>query len=264
MSFLTERFYQVLDNHKLYSYITSEENLRFFMERHVICVWGYQTLMRSLQKDLMESAQPLNSDPFKEALRLINELILDEELEAAPDGKITSHLELYLDAMEDLNCDMVPILGFFDLLESGVGQQKALRGAGFSKEAVAFGSYLINCLRKPLHQRATVLFYEGEPYIPDAFLGQLDQFNPYKKVEKLIDYFERHIEGLKKPGFSGAGRLVEILCLGDNKLNRQAEKTAESVMSKRIDLWNATLEQLKKSKATMQVLKEPTLLRLVT
>lgn len=239
MSFLTERFYQILDDHKVYEHVNSLQNLKLFMERHVICVWGYNALMRSLQQDFIKNAQPLNSEPFKEGLRLINELVLDEEVDDLGDGRIVSHLELYLEAMEEIGCDMAPILGFFDLLESGIKPRTALRTANFPPEVVSFGEFIVRCLGKPLHLRATVLFYEGEPFIPDKFLRRLELISPKSKVTKLLDYLERHIEGLKRPGFSSAGRLVELLCLGDTKLNRQAEKVAEATMKKRIELWNS-------------------------
>ena len=126
MSFLTERLFQVLDNHKLYELVSRRSALKFFMERHVVCVWGYHRLLHSLQKDIIELSQPLNSEPYKEVIRLINQIVLDEEVDQMRDGRIISHLELYLDAMEDVGCDLTPILTMFDLLEGGLPPIKAL------------------------------------------------------------------------------------------------------------------------------------------
>ena len=44
MSFLTERYFQVLDRHRIYSFVRSPLELKYFMERHVICVWGYHRI----------------------------------------------------------------------------------------------------------------------------------------------------------------------------------------------------------------------------
>lgn len=41
MSFITERYFQILENHKLYERVNDEQSLRLFMEHHVICVWSY-------------------------------------------------------------------------------------------------------------------------------------------------------------------------------------------------------------------------------
>ena len=172
-------------------------------------------------------------------IRLISEIILDEEVDDLGDGRILSHLELYLEAMEDLGCNMTPILAFFDLLDEGIGSEKAFDFVNFPDEVVSYARFGMKILEKPIHARAAALFYEGEPFIPDRFLLRIDQMGRRLKVGRFIDYMERHIEGLKRPGFSAAGRLVELLCQNDANLNREAEMIAEAVMNRRIELWDA-------------------------
>lgn len=238
MSFLTERFFQVLDQHRIYSQVNTTSKLRHFMERHIICVWGYHELMKSLHQDIVKSSQPLNTEPFKEVLRLINEMVLEEQVDDMGDGRIISHLELYMEVMEELGCDMGPIFHFFDLIESGVKPHLAIASCGFPEEVLEMGEHLIQTLRRPMHVRATVLFYEGEPFIPDLFLSRLERFLDKKVAAKLMTYWERHIEGIKHPGFSAAGRLVEVLCMEDGDLSGEAEVAAEQAMARRIDFWN--------------------------
>ena len=93
---------------------------------------------------------------------------------------------------------------------------------------------------RPLHERAAVLFYEGEPYLPDDFLYQLQGMG--ESSQRLLEYFERHIEGIKQPGFSASGRLVELFCGDDETLNQEAERAAELIMKKRIELFNSIYE----------------------
>lgn len=265
MSFLTERFFQVLDSHRLYQLVGDAQSLRYFLERHVICVWGYNALLKSLQRDLVNRSRPLNSEPVKEALRLINEIVLDEQVCEHADGRIVSHLEIYLDGMAHLNCDLFQIFGFFDLLETGVEPLKALHSMDFPEEVRSYGEFIVESLSLPLHQKCTVLFYEGEPYIPDSFLNEIDAISRVANVDCVIEYLENHIEGLKKPGFSSAGRLVEILCQGDQDLNREAEKAAEMAMSRRIDLWNAVAGQLDREPKSPRIFApSPAKLKLVT
>ncbi len=246
MSFLTERFFQILDKHRLYGLINGPASLQYFMERHVLCVWGYHELIKGLQADIVRSSQPINTEPYKQVLRLINEIVLDEQVDQLPDGRIVSHLELYLEVMEELDCNMDSVFTFFDCLESGMKPKLALRSVEFPVEVSKFAEFLISCFDRPMHQRATILFYEGEPFVPDFFLQQLERISTKSHTDKLIDYWERHIEGLKRPGFSTAGRLVEVLCMDDPKLNREAEEAAEQIMAKRIDLWNAIAIGLEK------------------
>ena len=265
MSFLTERLFQVLDQHRIYEMMSSRSTLIHFMERHVICVWGYHRLLHSLQKDIIALSQPLNSDPYKEVIRLIHQIVLDEEVDQMGDGRITSHLELYLDAMEDIGCNLSPILTMFDLLENGIPAKKAIRSSGFPREAVTYGNFLIQAISRPLHERATVLFYEGEPFIPDAFLSKLESLSSFLEVDGFLDYMERHIEGLKKPGFSAAGRLVEVLCNSNIEMNDAAENIAEIVLRKRIDLWDAIADGLQEICPKVQIpQKVVTHLKLVT
>lgn len=239
MSFLTERLFQVLDNHRLYDLTVNHDTLRFFLERHVICAWSYRAFLQSIQRELVNLSLPVNSDDHKEALRHVSELILDEEVEDRGNGRFASHMELYLEAMQELKCDLAPVLSFFDMLESGIEPLTAVEDAGFPLEVIKYARQALSLIREPLHVRAAALFYEGEPFIPDRFLYQLYRLGDFMPVEKLLDYFESHIEGLKRPGFSLAGRLVEIFCKTDPLLNREAEAAAEKMMSFRLDLWNA-------------------------
>lgn len=263
MSFMTDRYFQLLESHRIYQTIGHRDSLAFFMERHAICVWAYNALLKSLQRDLVSWTQPLQSEALKEAVYLISEMVLDEEVEAQVDGSFQSHLELYLEAMRDLRCDVSPILAFFDLLEKNVPIKKALRLAGFPAEVVSYGSATADCLQGPAHNKAAALFYEGEPYIPDRFLMRLEDLSGKCRTEKLLDYFERHIEGLKRPGFSASGRLVEILCQDNPDLHEEAEKTAQRVMYQRIRFWDRLASQIEQKYGDLGLKPRPELKLLV-
>ncbi|NRA64298.1 MAG: DUF3050 domain-containing protein [Pseudobacteriovorax sp.] len=238
MSFIVDRYYQMLENHKLYNLVNSPQSLVTFLESHVVCVWGYHALLRSLYKDLVTKIQNINSDSSKECLRLITEVVLDEVVEDLGDGQFQSHLELYIEAMEDAGANVSPILTFFDMLEKGFAVRRSLELSGFTPESVRYAKTIVGFLNEPMHKKAAALFYEGEPFIPDHFLGRIESLGQRMATNLILDYFEGHIEGLKRPGFSATGRLVEILCCGDKVLHEQAEKVAEKIMKTRLELWN--------------------------
>lgn len=238
MSFLTERLFQVLESHPLYQLLTNANALGYFLERHVICAWSYGQILHSLQKDMVAAAFPLRSDGHKEALHLISELVMQEEVCASPAGRYFSNFELYLEAMQDLKCDVTPMLCFLDFLEHGVPAATAIEQSQFAPEIVTYARHTLHLLSKPVHARAAALFYEGEPFIPDRFLYQLHFMLPNFPVAKILEYFEGHIEGLKRPDFSAARRLVEVFCQNDFRLNREAEQAAETALAQRLDLWN--------------------------
>lgn len=244
MSFLAERLFQVLEKHKLYEHLNTQQALRFFMERHFICAWGYHAILRSIDRELSSTPLVLFSHDVKEALRLVSEIILDEEVADLGDGRLASHFELYLEAMQDLGCDLTNILDFLDGLDAGLSVVEAARNAGLEDEVVNYAAYIEQTILLPIHVRAVSLFYEGEPYLPDSLLIKLSTHGPKIKAERLLDYLERHIEGIKHPGFSPAARLVELFCGVDSERNDAAEKMAERVLRLRIELWNDILKKL--------------------
>ncbi len=264
MSFLTERFFQLLETHKIYERMNDEASLKHFVESHIVCVWIYNYLLRDLHKEVAQNLQPLSSGEQKEATRLIAELILEEEVEEQEDGSLMSHMEIYLESMQDLGADVGPIMSFLDMLESGISLADAIDKAGFPEAAQHYLQKLSECFLLPLHQRAAVLFYEGEPYIPDSFLTKLGNMSANIKVSRLLDYFERHIEGLKRPGFSAIGRIVELFCGDDEVLNLEAEARAESVMKLRHELWSSLLDQLGDQSSNLLKRGKRSNLRLIT
>lgn len=244
MSFMTERYFQILENHKLYGLVVGEAALRSFVEHHIVCVWAYRFLLRDIHQELLKQVLPLATQAQKEAMRLIAEIVLDEEVEEQSDGTLLSHMEIYIEAMQDLGANMEATVSFFDLLEAGADWRVAIQQAGFPEAATNYARRILSCLGRPLHERAAVLFYEGEPYIPDSFLTLLANPRQAPQADRLLEYFERHIEGIKRPGFSSSGRLVELFCGDDLDMNDDAEGIAEEAMKARIDLWNSLAEQL--------------------
>ncbi|SME90238.1 DUF3050 domain-containing protein [Pseudobacteriovorax antillogorgiicola] len=239
MSFMTDRYFQMLENHKVYDLVFNRQSLTYFMERHVICVWLYHSLIKSLHNELVNDLKSINSCEQKECLRLITEVILDEVVEDQGDGQIQSHLELYINAMEDIGANIGPVFCFFELIDKEKDVYRALRCARLPEEVQRYCRSILPFLSAPAYQKAAVLFYEGEPYIPDHFLMNIESMLPKVEVNALLDYFESHIEGLKRPGFSASGRLVEILCMQSGSYQSEAERTAEKAMKARLDLWNS-------------------------
>ncbi len=246
MSFMTERYFQILENHKLYKLIQDDASLRTFVEHHILCVWGYGYLLRNLYKDLVSRVEPLATQPQKEAQRLIAEMMIEEEFSEEEDGSSASHLELYIEAMQLLGADTGPTISLFDLYEQGHEWKIGLQQSQFPSLAARYARCILSFAERPLHERAALLFYEGEPFLPDGFLHAISGLSP--GADALVTYFERHIEGLKKPGFSASGRLVELFCGDDSSLNDEAEKAAELIMGLRIELFNEIAERIEAGK----------------
>lgn len=253
MSFLAERLFQVLDTHKIYEHLKTSPAIRKFMEHHFICAWGYHAILRSIDRELSSAPVGIYSHDLKEALKLVSEIILDEEVADLGDGRLSSHFELYLEAMQDMGCDVTPLLDFMDNLDSGQDLVEAARQADLPAPVIDYAAFVSGVLREPIHLRAVALFYEGEPYLPDALLIQTSSLLPRLKVGRFLDYMERHIEGIKHPGFSPAARLVEVFCGNDIHRNEAAEKMAERVLQVRVQFWNQLMDKLQQEGELLEV-----------
>ena len=111
-----------LVDHRLYARVNSPERLRRFMEMHVYAVWDFQSLLKAMQQRLTCTSIPWVPTPDAEARRLVNEIVLDEESDALPEGGSASHFELYLHGMRNAGADTGPIDRMIETLRAGVSQ----------------------------------------------------------------------------------------------------------------------------------------------
>ena len=69
---------------------------------------------------------------------------MEEELdEVFEDGEIISHLELFLESMYEVGCNMKPFLSFIESLEIGLSYEKLVDSSQLSQSVK---SYLLNSL----------------------------------------------------------------------------------------------------------------------
>ena len=111
-----------LVRHRIYGLVNSAARLRRFMESHVFAVWDFQSLLKAMQQRLTCTSIPWVPTPDAEARRLVNEIVLDEESDALPEGGSASHFELYLHGMRNAGADTGPIDRMIETLRAGVSQ----------------------------------------------------------------------------------------------------------------------------------------------
>ena len=68
-----------LVNHKIYSKISSVDDLKIFMENHIYAVWDFMSLLKALQVNLTCIKNPWIPSDNTQAARFINEIVLEEE-----------------------------------------------------------------------------------------------------------------------------------------------------------------------------------------
>lgn len=184
-----------LSRHPVYDDLRTVEDLRFFMERHVIAVWDFMSLLKSLQMDLTDISWPWRPPAERQAARLINEIVLGEESDEIAPGIFSSHFEWYLEAMDEVGADRGPIDRLLSALGGGVHWSKALQSSGLPEEAVEFAVTTLRLAAGPIHVRAAAFFYGREDLIPHMFVELVRRLRADgHPCETLNAYLDRHIE----------------------------------------------------------------------
>ena len=101
-----------LKNHELYESLKSIDDIKIFMETHVYAVWDFMSLLKALQNLLTCTKIPWTPNLDSKSARLINQIIVDEESDLNYTEEPKSHFEMYLEAMEEIQANTLPINNF--------------------------------------------------------------------------------------------------------------------------------------------------------
>ena len=89
---------QLLVSHQLFANKLSIEQVKVFMESHIFSVWGFMSLLKSLQIEITSNRIPwLPNENTKNGLtNFINEIVLCEESDDIDGIGYSSHFEVCL------------------------------------------------------------------------------------------------------------------------------------------------------------------------
>jgi hypothetical protein len=179
--------------HPIYGHLDRVENLRPFMEDHVFAVWDFMTLLKSLQSSVTcvgVAWQPIGNP---KARRLINEIVLGEETDEIRPGEFSSHLELYIEAMEEVGACTESILTFLEQISEGLDPAEALKRGQLPETVQAFSGWTWRLASQaPVYEVAAAFMFGREDLVPNMFRKVLSQLG--STGAKLRLYMERHIE----------------------------------------------------------------------
>ncbi len=236
-----------LNHHPLYDQLQNASSLCQFMESHVFCVWDFQSLLKALQRQLTCVDVPWLPTSDREARRLINEIVLDEESDEHPHGGYASHFELYLDAMREAGADCRQI----QQLVWQLPHQKSIDDLCQSQEFPAGVAHFLRTTSaiiesNEMHLMAAAFTYGRELAIPDMFRQVVSQLSDQMPGEwALFQYYlERHIvcDGERH------GPLAESLFVkacGNSQLRwEEAEACARQTLEARLTLWDSIQDSL--------------------
>ncbi len=217
------------------------------MEYHVFAVWDFMCLLKALQRRLTSPTVPWLPVGNPQTRRLINEIVLGEESDELPDGRVLSHFELYLSAMSESGADFSAVAAFEHELKQGRPVRVALREVGAPAAAREFVVQTLDVVERDRpHLTAAVFTVGREQMIPLMFVKivrALADAHP-GKLETFKLYLERHIELDQSEHGPLAAQMLQNLCGCHRSRWEEATSAATSALEGRRRLWDAVLEKV--------------------
>ena len=236
-------------NHPLYESVQTHENLRLFMREHAFAVWDFMSLLKRLQQIATCCDIPWSPASDASHARFINEIVLGEECDEDGRGGYSSHFELYLSAMEEVEADTRPIRAFIAQVRNRVPIEQALKKAEILPSTREFVQSTIRLAMKGQpHEVAAAFFYGREDVIPDMFSRFVESLPNQGLTVERFGHYLRHIELDANDHGPLSKKLLATLC--DNQQYRESEAIASAsrAISQRISLWNGILAEIRVQK----------------
>lgn len=234
--------------HSLYNKILTIDDLHRFLENHVYAVWDFMSLLKALQAKLTCTTTPWFATKNPETRYLINEIVLAEETDLTIDGRRQSHYEMYLEAMEECGADTSKINTFLAEINSLQNIFVAIKQSTLHPEIKDFLDFTFRVIEqgKP-HEIAAAFTFGREDLIPSMFTEILKNFQknlPEVALNKLLYYFERHIELDADEHGPMAMQMITDLCENDAQKWKEVEEISILALEKRISLWNVIEKEI--------------------
>ena len=238
---------QQIVQHELYTKINTIEAIRVFMQHHVVAVWDFMSLLKSLQRELTCVSNPWLPVGSANTRYLINEIVTGEESDVDQAGNRISHFELYLKAMEQAGANKLPIQELIASIQTGTSVEQALATSSLPDAAKRFAQHTFDLIEKNQpHILAAVFTFGREDLIPDMFLSILNKIEPGSQysIDLTKYYIERHIEVDGGHHSQLALAMTQELCGNDSQKWQEASTSVEKALASRVALWDGALSQL--------------------
>lgn len=230
--------------HPIFPRLKSLEAVKVFMEHHIWCVWDFMYLAKSVHSSL-SGRGAWSPSPCPETLADFNDILATEETDIGPTGKLGSHFEFFVEAMEQAGADTIPVRAFQRQVELGEAPLLAMRKSKAPTSAIQFVSATMNDASGPTHIRAASFCLAREDLVP-RLLRRLRRYVPWNhpRLEMLKWYVDRHIE-LDTVHHGPTGRrILAAVIAGDSNRRAEASAAAELAIAARVKYLDAILRSL--------------------
>ena len=178
-----------LERHPIYAALRTLDDLRVFMAHHVHSVWDFMSLIKYLQHAVAPARWPWTPGRDASIQRFINELVLEEETDAAGPahpGEFTSHFQLYLGAMREIGADAEPPARFVEIAGSQ-GIAAALQQMPPPLPAQAFTRTTFDFIASDKPHNVAIALAEHHPDVDPRYVRFTDLHRWVMELEAFSD-----------------------------------------------------------------------------
>jgi hypothetical protein len=235
---------ELVINHSVYKHLNNLSDVQTMMNFHIYAVWDFMSLLKSLQRQFTCVSTPWLPSKEPQLRRFINEIVLEEESDTNRHGEYKSHLEMYLDSMTEMGCDLIPFMEFLNSVEQkGVSAIQDIENS-VVKEFLDFTFTIIE--EGKAHKIASAFTFGREDLIPDMFHQIINHLHGQfpEKLESLKYYLDRHIELDGDTHGPLSEKMINLLCGDDKQKWEEATEVAKECLILRAKLWSAVEESI--------------------
>jgi hypothetical protein len=236
---------QELESHFIYKKINTLGTLRLFMDRHAFAVFDFMSLTKSIQSEFSPIEKMWTPPKNNELSRFINEIVLAEESDLAPDKTYMSHFEMYCRAMDEIGANRSAVEEFVEVARKE-GATTAARKLPIPNSAKLFMAETFHLIENgEIHEIAASFCFGREKVIPLMFQSLLDEMDISEKQAPLFYYYlKRHIEIDSDSHGPLALEMLSVLCGEDTKKWDEVKLAAVNSIESRIEFWNSLSEEI--------------------
>lgn len=256
-----EKKRNALLHHDIYGKVNSIPKVRKLMECHVFCVWDFMSLLKKLQREFTSCDERLWTPKGSSEVRfMINSIVLGEECDQDEQGNILSHFEMYLNAMNQVQANSLPVMNLVhdikkmhraDGSQTFNGLEDLKKMDSFQKLPPAIKNFVnltLSYVFDPEPYKAVAAFTFGrEDLISPMFLSVLKDLNvDREEVSKLFYYLERHVEVDGDDHGPLSMKMMAKVCGHDAEKWKTVKQIAIDVIQSRHELWSHIASELDK------------------
>ena len=226
--------------HKLFHKNLETKHIRYFMESHIFSVWGFMSILKSLQYSLSRNSLPwVPTENTRNGLTsFINEIVLSEESDYIEGIGYVSHFEIYLEAMKEIGADSSKILELIDCINREGSAYDGINNLDILDEVKDFIKFdLDKALSEDLPKIVGSFTLGREKVIPNMFEHIVQSVANANATNKFTTYLSRHIDIDGDRHGQLSSKLLDKLCSSDKNLEVAYQAGIDS-LNLRLKVWD--------------------------